>query len=59
MGKMKVFDVVYRAEVKRTATVMARDEKEARKKFDAGDFDEGYEIDCIDIDDVCIREMED
>lgn len=55
---MKEFDIVYRCEVKRTASVTAKDEKEAREKFDRGDFDEGNDIDCINIDDVCITEVE-
>lgn len=58
MRKLKIYNVTYRAEVKRTGTIEARDEEEARKKFDRGDFDEGYEIDCIDIDDICIKEGE-
>ena len=58
MAKLKEYSVVYRAEVKRTATVYAKDLGEARKKFDAGDFDEGHEIDCYNIDDVCIDEAE-
>lgn len=53
---MKTFNITYRCEVKRTATVEAKNEKEARKKFDKGDFDEGDEIDCYDIDDICIYE---
>ena len=56
MSKLKVFYVTYRCEVKRTATVEAKSESDARKKFDEGDFEEGYDIDCHDLDDVCITE---
>lgn len=56
MGKLKQYNVTYRCEVKRTATVEAKSEKEARKKFDKGDFEEGHDVDCYDIDDVCIYE---
>lgn len=58
MSKLKQYNVTYRCEVKRTATVEAKSEKEAREKFDRGDFYEGYEIDCLNIDDVCISEDE-
>lgn len=55
---MKKFEIYYRCEVKRYATVEAKNEEEARKKFDQGDYDEGHDVDCYDIDDVCIRELE-
>ncbi len=58
MSKLKTFNVTYRAEVRRTATVEATSKEEAREKFDDGDFDDGYEIDCYNIDDICLSEEE-
>ena len=56
MAKLKTFNVSYRCEVKRTATVEAQNMKDAIKKFNCGDFDDEQDVDCYDIDDVCIYE---
>lgn len=53
---MKIFEITYRCEVKRSCTVEAKNEAEARKKFDNGDIDDERDLDCYDIDDVCINE---
>lgn len=58
MTKLKTYTVVYRAEVKKCGTIEARNEKEAREKFDKGDFEEDCDLDCYDIDDICIEEDE-
>lgn len=58
MAKEKHFTVTYRAEVKKLGYVTAKNEAEARKKFDKGDFQEGYDLDLLDIDDICIHEDE-
>ena len=57
MDKLKEFNVIYRCEVKRSATIFARNEKEAKSKFDLGDIEDETDIDCLDIDDVCINEV--
>ena len=57
--RLREFDVTYRAEVKRTGTIEAYDEVDARARFDKGDFEEGHDVDCINIDDVCIQEVDD
>ena len=57
--RLREFDVTYRCEVKRTCTIEAYDEADARAKFDKGDYDEEHEIECINIDDVCIEAVDD
>lgn len=52
----KQYLVTYRTEVKRCGTIEATSLEEARKKFDNGDYDEGHDVDCYGIDDVCISE---
>jgi len=56
MAKLKQFTVIYRCEVKRMATVEAKNVKEARIKFDKSEFLDEQDLDCYDIDDVCIYE---
>lgn len=60
MGKKKLrtFEFTYRCEVKRCASVEAADIAEARKKIDAGKFDEGHDMDCQDIDDICFTAVD-
>lgn len=52
----KCFTVTYNAEVRRVAYVTATNEEEARKKFSDGDFEEGHEVECYNIDHVCFEE---
>jgi hypothetical protein len=53
MSKTKTFEFTYRCEVKRFATVEAKNEKEARKLIDAGKFDDEHDMDVTNIDDIC------
>ena len=52
MSQEKTFTVVYRAEVKRIGYVDAKDENEAREKFNRGEYEEGHEVDCYNIEDI-------
>jgi hypothetical protein len=56
--ELKLFTVRYRAEVKREAQVEAYDEADARSKFDDGDYTNEYDVDLLDIDDICVYEEE-
>jgi hypothetical protein len=55
---MKQFTFTYRCEVKRLATVEAKNEKEAREFIDKGNFEDEHDIDVMNVDDICFIEEE-
>lgn len=58
MSELKNFTIVYKAEVTRLAYVEAKDEEGAIKEFYDGNFEEGDEIDCGEVELVEVEDEE-
>lgn len=46
----KLYDILYTCKVTRTGSVEATSEEEAKELFEAGEFEEGQDVNCEEID---------